>query len=402
MSRRSPERIVEPAVLAFATERQRDLIVGAAGYDSDGKAAAVMGCRVGAISQARARVRTKAAGQGLAPEHGLTHPAPEGTAWNGATTLYRLEQPDPNGRVLAWVRTKPEHAAQIRAMRMAVEEIADTIKPAPITPRAPKLQVSELLAAYVFGDPHGGMFARAKETRGADYDLAVFEGLHVGAVDYLASIAPPASTALLLCVGDLLHANDPENRTARAGHALDVDTRFAKVASSVTRTWVRLVYRALERHTHVRVILATGNHDPTASYWISMILAAHFKDEPRVTIDDNAGGRFHYYRHGRTLLGCTHGDMAKGKILGEVMSRDQATSPDDFRHWYTGHLHTDTRITLPSCTVDVLPTLAPGDAWSAAMGYRSPRSARLDVWSAEHGQISSQWVTPERAMGRAA
>jgi hypothetical protein len=52
-------------------------------------------------------------------------------------------------------------------------------------------------------------------------------------------------------------------------------------------------------------------------------------------------------------------------------------------------------VTLGACTVDVLPTLAPCDAWAAAMGYRSPRSARLDVWSSTAGQVSSAWVTPE-------
>jgi hypothetical protein len=302
---------------------------------------------------------------------------------------------DPAGRVLVWHKTKPEHAAMIEALREAIDELADTVKPPPVLPRLHRACTEDLLAVYAFGDPHGGMFARGKETRGEDYDLAAFEQLHAGAVDHLASLAPPAAEALLVCVGDLLHCDTAENRTARAGHALDVDTRFAKVIAAVERTWIRMVWRALERHARVKVILATGNHDPHGSYWLSRVLTAHFRTEPRVTIDDNAGGRFHYHRHGRCLLGVTHGDMAKPKVLGEVMTRDQDTRADDFRHWYTGHLHTDQRLTLGSCTVDVLPTLAPGDAWSAAMGYRSPRSARLDVWSLTAGQVSSVWATPE-------
>lgn len=393
--------MIDPKLLDLATPAQRRVLEAVIEAEKAGRkdthraAALALGTTEARVKTTIHKARVRARARGYDPENGLTHTVGEGAAWQGTSTLYRVPE-DGTGRLLVWHKTRPEHAAQLEALQSAVDELVETVKPPPVLPRAPKLTDADLLAVYAFGDPHGGMFARAKETRSADYDLVVFERLHAGAVDHLASVAPPASEALLLCVGDLLHCDTQENRTVRAGHALDVDTRFAKVIAAVERTWIRMVWRALERHALARVILAAGNHDPTGSYWLSRVLAAYFRNEPRVTIDDNSGGRFHYHRHGRAILGVTHGDMAKPKILGEVMSRDRDTWANDFRHWYTGHLHTDQRITLPSCTVDVLPTLAPGDAWSAAMGYRSPRSARLDVWHREHGQVSSQWVTPGR------
>lgn len=301
-------------------------------------------------------------------------------------------QVGPDGVEREWIRAMPDAERRLEALLEACAAMKDRIPLAePIA--APEHCVDDLLAVYPMGDPHVGMYAWGDET-GASFDLQIAERVHVAAVDHLVSLAPPASQALILNVGDFFHADNPTNRTPKSGHLLDVDTRWRKVLEVGIRTECRMIDRALQRHDRVTVINVPGNHDETSAHVLSIALEHHYANNPRVTVDPSPAA-FRYFRFGDCLIGSTHGNRTKAQDLESIMAHDR---PQDWaatvgrRHWYTGHVHHDTVKECRNCTVETVRTLAARDAWHAAEGYRSGRDMKLDIWHATRGRINRHIV----------
>ncbi|WP_193603303.1 phage tail tape measure protein [Agrobacterium sp. MS2] len=68
-------------------------------------------------------------------------------------------------------------------------------------------------------------------------------------------------------------------------HVLDADSRLHKVVRVVIRTLRRVIDMLLQKHKHVHIVMASGNHDPASSVWVRELLAAIYENEPRVTVD---------------------------------------------------------------------------------------------------------------------
>lgn len=251
----------------------------------------------------------------------------------------------------------------------------------------PKATLSNLLAVYPMGDPHIGMYAWSEET-GQDFDLDIAKRNLIGATGHLVNCCPPAEHALVVNVGDFFHADNIENRTLRSGHALDVDTRWAKVLRVGIRTMRSCIEHALTRHKYVHVINEIGNHDDHSSQMLTITLAMFYEGNKRVTFDESPA-RFHYYRFGKNLIGVTHGDGTKMDALGELMATDrpQDWGDTEFRYWYTGHIHHRKALELRGCIVESFRTLAARDAWTAGKGYRSGRDMTAIVLDKEYGEV---------------
>jgi hypothetical protein len=126
----------------------------------------------------------------------------------GTSTLYDA---DGNER-LKWVKTRLDDERFDQIMREYVEWLATSAKgKAELTP-APVHSQDDLLSVYAIGDPHLGLFSWAAET-GEDFDLKIAERLTTSAVARLVSCSPDSSEALILELGDLLHADDSTNQT---------------------------------------------------------------------------------------------------------------------------------------------------------------------------------------------
>jgi hypothetical protein len=149
---------------------------------------------------------------------------------------------------------------------------------------------------------------------------------------------------------------------------------------------VRCVRRLLEKHKKVIVRNNRGNHDPHQAFMLSLCLSAWFRDEPRVEVDTSPSG-FFYYRHGRVLLGSTHGDGAKLADLPLIMATDvpKDWAEAEFRAWHCGHYHHDQLKDHQGCTVETHRTLAPNDAWHRYQGYRSHRDIKAIVYHHDPG-----------------
>jgi hypothetical protein len=44
----------------------------------------------------------------------------------------------------------------------------------------------------------------------------------------------------------------------------------------------------LEKHERLHLIMADANHDPASEIWLREMFAAHYEDEPRITVDRSA------------------------------------------------------------------------------------------------------------------
>lgn len=337
-------------------------------------------------------LRRQAAKRGWAPSSDMTKATPDGYHVKGVSTYYKV-QPDgskvPSGQ---WVKTNKDEEHKVEALLEAMEHVADAWRGLADPAAAPGAAEADLLAVYTMGDPHLGMYAWAAET-GQSFDLQIAERELVGAVDHLVDLAPAAEEALIINLGDFFHADNQSNQTSRAHHALDVDTRWGKVLSVGIRAMRRCIDCALVKHKRVRVVCEIGNHDDHSAIMLAICLQQYYEREPRVAIDTSPA-KFHWLRFGDCLIGITHGDTVKMDQLPGIMACDR---PEDwgatkYRYWYTGHVHHDAVREYPGCLVESFRTLAPADAWSRSMGYRSGQDMKADVLHRKWGRINRHIV----------
>ena len=383
-----------PDLERVATPRQIECLDAVLEHGGARAAGDALGLSRSTVRSALRSIERKAAAAGYSPAHDMVHAVPEGYSVKGVSTMYGAD-----GEVRAqWVKSNASADARLELMREAVAELAEPYAgiadPSPL----PMVDDGDLLAVYPLSDPHLGMYAWHEET-GVDWDLAKGRDTLVAAVDHLVDVAPPAASALVVNLGDFFHADDPSNRTARQGNALDVDSRWAKVLRVGIGAMRRIIDMALLKHAHVTVINAIGNHDDQSSVMLTAVLGEYYSREPRVTIDTSPM-RYVYYRFGSVLLGVTHGHLAKPQALPEIMACDRASDWGEtvHRHWYSGHVHHDQHKDYRGCSVETLRTLAPGDAWHHAQGYRSRRDLKCDVWHRQWGRCERYTVGIERFM----
>jgi hypothetical protein len=313
-------------------------------------------------------------------------PVPAGHRVKGVSTLV-----DATGKISSqWVKTVAEHDpadALARAFESLDRRIAprEGLIPCPWTPGE-----DDLLAVYPMGDPHVGMLAWGPET-GADFDLAIAEGLMVGAMRDLVLRGPRARRALIGNLGDYFHADNVHFHTTNSAHTLDMDGRWGKVLDVGIRIFTTMVDAALEHHEHVTVVSKIGNHDSFASLMLARCLRAFYRHEPRVHVDCDSAHRT-YYEFGRVLVGMTHGDQCKPKDLGPVMAgeRPEMWGRTRHRYWMIGHVHHERVTELPGVRVESFRTLAGRDAWHAAKGYLAGRDMQRITMHREHGEIARE------------
>lgn len=317
---------------------------------------------------------------------GDTYELPPGHVVKGESALL-----DADGRILnRWVKT--------REGEISPQAWVDTIREAFATYEAPRAVIAapkaseDIATIFPIADSHFGLYAYGPET-GEDFDLTIADKLNRETFASLVDATPNSGTAVIVGLGDLLHADDPSNRTAKSGHALDVDTRHSKVRQTALLFLIFCVEKAKERHAKVIIRILPGNHDEVTAGAISLALWAWFREDDRVEVDIDPS-RFWWWRFGSNLLGATHGDMAKMKDLPMIMA---ATRPEDwgatkYRYCLTGHIHTQTAVEVGGVVVESFQSTASRDAWHSAMGYRAGRSMQAIVLHSERGEIARHRV----------
>lgn len=317
------------------------------------------------------------------PAHGNTFAVPAGHRIKGVSALI-----DPDGREVAkWVKTR-ENDLDPREIAAWLRDAFTGVPPAsPVSP--PDHVSTDLLTLFPFGDWHLGMFAWGKEV-GENWDLKIAERVLSEAVDEVMARAPQSGTAVILFGGDLLHADNKENETARSGNRLDVDGRYPKIVQTAGRIAVRTGDRALEHNDRVIFRVLPGNHDEHSAIAIAYFLLAWYRNEPRVTVDVDPS-LFWYFRFGKVMLAATHGHEARITDMPGIMAsrRPEDWGATRYRYAHGFHLHHREKSANESggvsCEVHQAPV--PQDAWNFGRGFLSGRSMQAVTYHAEFGEV---------------
>ena len=370
------------------TERQRNILIAL--IENGGnrrKTAKQIGLAERSLYEMIARVRQYAARHGVSPDHGLTHATPPGFAVKGVSTLYNAD----GEQTAQWVKTTAE-AERPEALREAILEAFEDYRGRGKVSAAPKHSEADLMTVYPMGDPHLGAYSWAEET-GDDFDLKIAEQNLCESVSRLVACSPKSEVGLILNLGDFFHSDTSENRTLRSGHALDVDTRWAKVLRVGVRAMMQCIESACRKHQTVIVKNLIGNHDDHTSQMLSIALGLFYEGNDRVIIDESPS-KFWFHRFGRVLIGATHGDTCKPTALPGIMAHDRAGDWGETKHryWYTGHIHSQTVMEFPGVLWESFRTLAGKDAWTASKGYRSGRDMYAIVHAKDHGEVERHRV----------
>jgi len=372
----------------FASERQLEYLQAVRQHGDMSAAAQTFNVKRQSVNESMERLRNRASIQGFSPDHHMVHAVPDTHVAKGISTYF-----GPDGQVKGqWVKSSLDLNAvpeMIRAMTAVMrDEIRGQSKPIP----TPPFKNEDFLVVFPLGDPHVGMYSWGAETR-ADFDLEIVERVMLGAIDTLVAGAPPAPTALLLNLGDYFHNNDQSNTTPRSHAQLDVDGRMQKVLQVGIRIMLYSIHKLMEKYHTVIVRNVSGNHDGGSHLALTLALDAFYHSEPRVIIDLSPAAHW-YHRHGRVLIGSTHGDKGKIDVLPGLMACDKAEDwgATKFRYWYVGHVHHSQVKEMPGCIVETFRTLAASDAWHAGQGYRSGRDARAIILHKKYGEVGRYTV----------
>lgn len=314
---------------------------------------------------------------------------------DAVSTFRRTEDGNPQ-----WVKTKAIREAPEDVLARLLRDLPAQVPVREHTTPEPQGTRDDLLAVYPLGDPHVGLMAWAPET-GADFDLKICEDLMVRAMRDLVLRGPRARKALILNLGDFYHADNQSGHTTKGDHSLDLDGRAPRVLAIGMRIMTTLIDTALEHHAEVTVDNRIGNHDGHTSLMLSIALAAHYRNEPRLTVPATVAHRA-YYEWGTNLIGVTHGDRAKGAKLGSIMAAEQpeAWGRTNERRWFCGHVHHRTAEDADGgVLVETYRTLAARDSWHAAQGYVSGRDMHRIVIHRAYGEQGREIVNVAKLLG---
>lgn len=340
----------------------------------------------------------RAAERGLDP-HTEGGAVPLGFTVVGHTTLHRTDE----GRVLQWVRDKRDPHL-IGDPVPAIQAAFENFKGLGLNPYQVGVEGTDFdrVTVYVIADLHLGMYSWKKET-GNDFDVYIADKLFTSVIHELVQDAPSTEQAIILNLGDFFHSDNNEHRTLRSGNALDVDTRYAQVMQMGTDLILQATHLALQKHDKVLLVNIPGNHDPYGTIALNLALRAYYHNHDRVTVREDTGP-FWFYEFGRTMIGATHGDMAKPHQMVNIMA---AKEPEMWgrtahRYVYLGHIHRktkgatlDTAGEIGGAQWETFQTIAPRDAWGNSMGFTAGRSMQAIVLHKDRGEKVRYTATVE-------
>lgn len=413
--------VVDKSLKRFATDRQWEVYLAVCEHGSQGKAAKALGIAHQVVNQHINRFQKKALRAGETPfgfkvSRVTTQYDQDGDVRSQSVQVKEaggdpdaiVQVPDPkkiiktstlyagDGSVTQqWVLEKPEDVEREKLWDLFAKGLAEKVERAEPTPAPEGFSHDDLLAVYPVGDHHVGMLAWDRETGGDSYDLKIAEEVLRNASRRLIATCPPCKQALIAFLGDFTHYDSYDSVTPQNKHLLDAEGRYPKMVDAAVRMIRNMISAALERHHTVRVIFEKGNHDPATAAFMTVMLAALYENEPRVSVDTSPQF-FHYYQFGKCLLGTNHGDKVKAANLLAVMANDQAEAWGKTVHrlMMTGHVHHESRKEYPGGFVESFGVLPPGDAYAAHNGYRSTRQMNALVFHREHGQVERHTVNP--------
>ena len=375
--------IIEDGFLAFANDRQKEIIQAINEYGGIRPAARALNLHHTTVADSIRIVRRKAAISGFAPENDMSRVVPEPFIVRGISTYYNAE-----GKASGqWVKSRIEDTKLQEMMRQSIDAMKEEIPRLTALP-APPLANDNLLNCYVITDYHLGMLSWDEET-GENWDVAIAEKLVVKWMEQAIAQSPNADTAVFAQLSDFLHFDGMDAVTPASKHLLDVDTRFAKLVRSAIRVLRTVIDMLLAKHQKLHIIMADANHDPVSQIWLREWFSVLYENEPRVTVDKSPNP-YNAYEFGNVALFFHHGHKRKVANVSEVFAGQfrEMFGRTKYAYAHMGHYHSIDIKENNLMIVEQHRTLAPGDAYSARGGWLSGRDAKVISYDRRYGEVS--------------
>ena len=214
-----------------------------------------------------------------------------------------------------------------------------------IAAKAPKTQKSPLpsktLAIPANFDVHIGKHCELIRA-GHDYtpEKAVQQVLE-GQAALSAMMQPFGVTDVLLPLGnDIVHV-DNNNSTTTSGTHQDSYGSVESQMLLAAELYIRMI-ESLAQHYNVWLCHVHSNHDRVSGWSVSQIIAAYFRNHPRVHASVNSMSQQHrkYFVFGNNLIMFHHGEAKEEKLLGIIKAEaNQALAQTNRVYVYQGHTH---------------------------------------------------------------
>lgn len=190
---------------------------------------------------------------------------------------------------------------------------------------------------------------------------------------------------ILLPIGNDGLNSEGKRKSTTAGTPQDdsIDWR-----ESFRQYWATIVstVKVLSSSYPVDIIIVPGNHDTERMFYIGEVIAAFFKNIPKITVE-NSGEYRKYYEYGNNMLLFTHGDKEKHSTLPLLMATEQPEmfARTKFREAHLGHFHKEMLNEYCGVKTRFLPSICTTDEWHKMMGYKHLRAAQAYMWNKETG-----------------
>lgn len=313
---------------------------------------------------------------------------PEHLASKGESVLT-----DGDDRVLLKWHKSDRKAEQAAAIADIIGAHLEKYKPSIPHIIRPRLTFEQWLTLYILADWHVGLFAYGRETGKQDWDLKIARTVLPETFRELVDLTPRSRYAIVLGLGDLLHADNSQNKTEKSGHNLDVDTRYSKTLEVTSDLVIEACEMVASKHSDVEIELEPGNHDSNSTVALRLATHRHFRKTKRVRAGLSPSP-FYWKRFGVSLIGGAHGDQAKFEQMPLIVAnnRKQDWAETVTRHMHTGHVHHDRAREVGGVKVFSHRAPVAQDYYHAANGYLSGQSMFAYHYHAERGSRGNSEV----------
>jgi hypothetical protein len=252
---------------------------------------------------------------------------------------------------------------------------------------APESVADALCTIYPIADAHLGMRATESAT-GAENDLDIASERVLTGIAECMFRSPRSKQAVILDVGDLLHADDGLAQTPKSKHALDVSCSHYEAVDRAIKVLASSVELAAQHHENVLVRILRGNHDENAYIAVSAALSERYRDNPRIVVE-RTDYDFFVFEWGRCFFMAHHGDKAKAErlVMHMAAAHSEEWGRSKHRYYFTGHLHHAKAQDIGGVYVEQLRAATSGDAYSASGAYTSMPQLQAITFHEDDGEV---------------